>query len=186
VESGLDSRIGPDGKKAAETLKHLLDDVNALAAQGNAIAAGKTTESMQRILDSISQEVASLAARAQGHADTLADKVDADRDTVAKLEADARAHGIGIELSREELLGSLAEINQEITQPLSVASAVVQMLSNGTLGDVPDAQKDILKVATDGMERLDKLVKYLGRISGMPQNLSPDFSIINEAYGNKS
>ncbi len=171
------------GGAAVETLQRLLMDVDVLASQGTAIAAGQSSEAMDNILQAISLEVARLVTETQGQADTLAEKVDSDRQTVAQLEAEARARGIGLNLSRDELLASLAEINQELAQPLTAASAVIDVLEEGKLGAVTEAQHDVLHVASDGMKRLGKLVAYLSTISGMPEALSPDREILDDAYG---
>lgn len=171
------------GGTAVETLQRLLMDVDVLASQGTAIAAGQSSEAMDNILQAISLEVARLVTETQGQADTLAEKVDSDRQTVAQLEAEARARGIGLNLSRDELLASLAEINQELAQPLTAASAVIDVLEEGKLGAVTEAQHDVLHVASDGMKRLGKLVAYLSTISGMPEALSPDREILDDAYG---
>ena len=196
LEAGLTSREWDDllvssGALAAggnaeqhETLNQLMASVDLLAAEGAALASGgKSTDKMGSILDGIGAAVVRLASQTTGHVDTLAGKVDADRDVVAKLEADARSHGLGLKLSREELLGNLAEINQELAQPLTATSAVIDMLAGGQLGAVSDAQRDVLKVASEGMERLEGLIKYLTRISGMPSDLSPDRQVLNDAYG---
>ncbi len=170
------------GGEAVETLQRLLMDIDVLAAQGDAIAAGHSTETMDNLLEEISQEVARLVSETKGEAETLAEKVDADRETVAQLEAEARAKGIGLSLSREELLSSLAEINQELAQPLTAATTVIDVLEQGKLGAVSDAQQDVLHVASDGMKRLAKLVAYLHTISGIPEDLSPDREILGDAY----
>jgi hypothetical protein len=163
-------------------LQCLLLDVDALAAQGEAIAAGRTTQAMNDILESIRREVLLLSSQTTQHVDDLAERVDADRETVATLEEDARARGVGPNLSRDELLASLAEINQELAQPLSAASAVIELLGSGKLGDVTDAQRDVLAVAFDGTTRLGQLVEYLNKISGLPENFSPDHEILDAAY----
>ncbi len=182
LASGAALPSGMAGRDAIETLQRLLMDVDLLASQGDAIAAGHNTEAMGSILEAIGQEVARLTTETKREAVTLVDKVDADRETVAILEAEARANGIGISLSRDELLSSLAEINQELTQPLTAASAVVDLLENGHLGDVSMAQKDALGVASRGMVRLGKLISYLSTISGAPEALEPDRTILDDAY----
>ncbi|MBT3192900.1 MAG: hypothetical protein HN341_10130 [Verrucomicrobia bacterium] len=168
--------------QAAETLQQLLLDIDVLA-HGDAVSTGQPTPAMTEMLDAISQQVLQLTSQTTQRVDTLAEKVDADRETVAHLENEARARGVGPNLSRDELLGSLAEINQELAQPLSAASAVIDILGGGKLGAVTEAQREVLDVASQGMERLGKLVEYLNKISGMPDGLSPDREILDGAYG---
>jgi hypothetical protein len=183
VESGVLRPNGGADHRVAETLQRLLLDVDALAAQGEAISDGRSTETMDQVLEAIRVEVARASTRTHEHADTLVEKVDADREAVSLLEEGARAQGIGLELSREELLANLAEINQELAQPLSAASAVVDMLAMGKLGELPQGQRDVLAVAAEGMDRLQKLTQYLSRISGLPEDLTPDRKVLDEAYG---
>jgi len=173
-----------DDAGAAETLLRIRREVDALAAHGETIAAGKSSDAMSSILDTIGQEVAKLSSQTKGHVTTLVGKVDADRETIARVEQDARARGIGLNLSRDELLESLAEINQELAQSLTVISSVTDILTNENIGAMNPAQQDILKVAADGIEKIHKLAAYMGNLSGIPAGLSPDREIINEAYGN--
>ena len=170
------------GGDAVEALQRLLMDIDLLASQGDAIAEGRSTEAMGDLLEAIGQEVANLVSETKGQVGTLAEKVDADREMVAQLEAEARAQGVGLSLSREELLSSLAEINQELAQPLTATTAVIDVLEEGKLGAVTEAQRDVLSVASEGMKRLSKLVGYLQTISGMPDELEPDREILDDAY----
>ncbi len=180
AESGVDTGAQRDDK----TIARLLESVEELAAQ----RAGSDTSSpaMTHALETIGREVDSLIRHTQGQASSLAQRVDADRGTVAELERRARDSGVGLQLSREELLGSLAEINQEIVQPLTTSSVMLEMLSAGRMGDLNDAQRDVLRTATEGMGRLEKLIAYLQRISGFPVELAPDHGLLSEVYGNKS
>ncbi len=182
-QGGQASRPSGSDDRASEKLQKLLSEVDALTERGAVTASGESTSVMSSILDAIGNEVQRISAETTEHVDSLADKVDADRETVSHIEEEARAHGIGLSLSRDELLASLSEINQELAQPLTAATAVIDMLGGGTLGDVSDAQRDVLAVASEGMNRLGELVAYLTRISGVPDTLSPDRQILDDAYG---
>jgi len=173
---------GGDGTGAVETLNRLRREVDALVAHGETIAAGKCSHAMASILESIEQEVARLASQTKGHVTTLVGKVDADRETIALVEKDARARGIGLNLSRDELLESLAEINQELAQSLTVVSSVTDILTCENVGAMNQAQHDILKIAADGVDKIHKLATYMGNLSGVPASLSPDREILDEAY----
>jgi len=177
AESGGDSGARHDD----ETVARLLISVEELAAQR--ARCGADAQAMNHALETIGREVESLIQHTQGKASSLAQRVDADRSTVAEIEQHARDSGIGLQLSREELLGSLAEINQELVQPLTTSSAMLQMLSAGKMGELNDSQRDVLKLATEGMNRLEKLIAYLQRISGFPVELCPDHALLSDAYG---
>ena len=170
------------GKESVETLKRLLSSADALAEHGAMISDGKPSAMMSSILESIDREVRQLSLDTTQHVDSLAEKVDADREAVATLEAEARLRGVGPNLSRAGLLASMAEINQELAQPLTAAAAVIDVLESGSLGAVTDAQRDVLAVASQGMARLGNLVGYLSKISGIPEGLSPDRAILDDVY----
>lgn len=176
AESGVDTGARHDD----QTIARLLESVEELAAQR--ADSDTSSPAMTHALEMIGREVESLIQHTQGQAASLAQRVDADRSTVAELEKRARESGVGLQLSREELLGSLAEINQELVQPLTTSSAMLQMLSSSKMGDLSDGQRDVLKMATEGMDRLEKLIAYLQRISGFPIELAPDQALLSEVY----
>ncbi len=178
-ESGIGSSR-PLAPSSEASLDSLLNRVGELTAQRE--SAGGGVEDMRHALEAISHEVDNLILHAQGQTETLAQRVDSDRETVAEIERQARDRGVGLKLSRDELLTSLAEINQELVQPLTTSSALLQLLRSGKSGAVTDAQRELLDTAAEGMERLEKLVHYLQRISGFPVELSPDHGLLSEVY----
>ncbi len=151
-------------------------------ASGVDACSGRYTED-NNSADHLQQKLIEAIKGTTGQATTLVGKVDSDRETIAQVEKDARAQGVGLNLSREELLENLAEINQELSQSLTVVSSVAEMLTNENIGTMNKAQQDILKVATDGIDKINKLVAYLGNLSGVPSSLFPDKEILDEAYG---
>ncbi len=139
--------------------------------------------------DVIAQELDKLRGSFEGlihtifeQADSLVEKVHADRMQIAKLEEAARESGAPIHLSREELLESLAEINQELAQPLTVSTALVELLSSGRLGEVDEKQRKVFDLATSSLQRLEMVVKYLQRLSGTPIRLTPNKTLLDEVY----
>ena len=85
-------------------------------------------------------------------------------------------------LLRKDLIAMLAEIVQEIRQPMSVIISVVDMLNTGCLGTVPDVQRDMLTLAQQNGRRLCAIVDTLAGISGMPATLQPDAKILERIY----
>ena len=146
-------------------------------------ANGKCSCAVSDVLDSIALDASRIASRVEGDISTLAGKVDADRETIAMVEHDARTSGIGLNLSRDELLDSLAEINQELMQALTVVSSVTDVLVSEKMGAMTGAQHDVLRVAAEGVGRIQKLISYLNILSGFPETLSPDRNLLDEAYG---
>jgi len=140
--------------------------------------------------DAVAQELEKLRGSFEGliqtifvQADSLVEKVHADRMQIAKLEEAARESGAPIHLSREELLESLAEINQELAQPLTVSTALVELLSSGRLGEVDEKQRKVFDLASSSLQRLEMVVKYLQKLSGAPVKLSPNKTLLDEVYG---
>jgi len=167
------------GDQGIHQLRNEVEALRKRCAMGQVDAAHVTEE-----LDKIRGSLDGLMQTIQGRADTLVEKVDADRDFIARLEKQARESGEPIHLSREELLASLAEINQELAQPLTVSSALLEMLSTGRLGYVDAKQQEVVKVANTSLQRLEVVVRYLQRLSGMPTALAPDQGLLSELYGN--
>lgn len=77
-------------------------------------------------------------------------------------------------MSREGLLAALAEIAQELMQPLTAINASLEMLIQGYLGDVTNDQRDMLSLASDSGEHLTYLMKMLVDIVGCPTNKGVD------------
>ncbi|MFU8780521.1 MAG: hypothetical protein ACNA71_05795 [Kiritimatiellia bacterium] len=139
--------------------------------------------------DSVSQELGKIRGSLDGliegtslRTGSLVERINADRVPIAELEKQARESGAPIHLSREELLESLAEINQELAQPLTVSSALLDLLGSGRMGYIEPSQQELVNVATDGLARLEIVLKYLQRLSGVPNALAPDQGLLREVY----
>ncbi len=115
--------------------------------------AGRKTDS---ITEATEQRIANLAA-----------------DTEGAKEDDRVAQG------RRKERWILAEVVQELLQPLTVINCVLQMASSGFMGEVRGELSDSLKLAWDAGVRMDKLMKRLLAISGTPKNLTLDREHIN-------
>jgi len=181
-EAGITATGTPDEGTTTQAVIHkLIEDAEALCHNRAATDPGDT-QALNTLLESIDQEVRTLIEQTTTRTTSLAQRVDADRETVAEIESRARAGGIGLQLSREELLASLAEINQELVQPLTASNAMLQMLASGSIGDLSSQQQAIIQQTTEGLERLEKLIDYLQRISGLPTALTPDRELLAEIY----
>lgn len=112
----------------------------------------------------------------------LADQVHEDRQTIASIESAARRRGIGLKLTRGELVERYAELNQEIVQPLTVSTGVIDMLHSGHGGPLTAAQRDMLRLAADSVDRVNQLVAYMNRIAGLPVSYTPDMDVIRDSY----
>ena len=81
-------------------------------------------------------------------------------------------------LSRKELMVFLAEIGQELSQPLTVVTASIDMLMAKKGGALTGMQADLLGMAAESSLRLAHLVDCIIRIGGNPESLKPDLAIL--------
>ena len=82
------------------------------------------------------------------------------------------------DLSRRQLLILMAELGQELRQPLTVVTGAIDMLLGRFFGPISDEQKPILGMASESNRRLDELISRMIRIAGMPTSLTPDADIL--------
>ena len=94
-----------------------------------------------------------------------------------KIEQDAAASGNAPRMSRKRLLTILAEVVQELCQPLSVISCSLGMISGNNLGDVAAAQLDMLKLAEESAAKMAILIDNLQQVAGLPSGLTPNRDI---------
>lgn len=155
------------GVAGAEALGSLLTQMNKLF-DPKKIAAGRTPDpkEVDQLVTQLEQEVATVTAEAEQKLDLLARRL---RDRP--------------EMSREAMLAMLAEIGQEICQPLSVVNCSVDMIRNKLLGPVSPQQEEMLALAAESIARLETLANKVIEISGVPQGTKPDAEILDDVYG---
>ncbi|MEN8254951.1 MAG: hypothetical protein ABFR33_05715 [Verrucomicrobiota bacterium] len=78
------------------------------------------------------------------------------------------------EMDRKALLSSIAEIAQELMQPLTAINASLEMLLNGYAGEVAPDQRNLLSLASCSGDDLNYLMKELIGIVGIPVNRGVD------------
>lgn len=133
-------------------------------------------------LKEASTKVAALVEGTERKIKTLVDAVAADMERIEVLEKAEKEAGGVPRLSRKKLITILAEIVQEICQPIAVIKCSIEMLQSVRLGQVTPAQKGMLDLAFQGVERIDVLAKNLAKISGLPTGLEPDKKITDGFY----
>jgi signal transduction histidine kinase len=82
--------------------------------------------------------------------------------------------GQGRVMNRKELLSSIAEIAQELMQPLTAINASLEMMLGGYVGEVNREQHTILDLANNSGAHLTYLMKELIEIVGCPTNKGVD------------
>lgn len=113
------------------------------------------------------QQALALVASAAKEAESLSAKTD------------AKVKKLGKKISRKADPGDrspaelLAEIAQELAQPVSVLNCTVDMLNRGCLGPVMPQQRDMLTIARGCGLRVNYLLSQLRQVVGLPQSLSP-------------
>lgn len=104
--------------------------------------------------------------------DNLDDTLDNTREKLAALSSTIGGHAHN--MSRSELLASLAEVAQELMQPLTAINASLEMMLHGYVGTISEEQKDLLTLASNSGEHLKFLMDMLIDIVGCPINKGVD------------
>ena len=168
---------GEDGHAAVTQLATLLDrlehDVSQLGNQPDA----RTQEQVAGDLKQVDSEVRALTGRTQAKIEGLVEAVQADMAEADALELEAARNGHGLKLSRRRMLTVLAEVVQEMKQPLVVIACALDMIKSKSLGEVNPAQAEMLQMTEDSADRIKTLIDHLEGISGHPATLHPDKEI---------
>jgi len=173
----LDRTTGDETRAMADfgghvRLNHLLDrleniairfdaDDNTIAPEGRRLIQTLLLE-MQQIALTISTRITNIAADAA-----------ADRPIVRRLEQDAIRRGIHLRATRDELLAELAELHQELLQPLTVVSGVLETILSGLLGETTEPQHSMLQLAFDSVNTVSEIARHVTELVGYPAGLTP-------------
>jgi hypothetical protein len=142
----------------------------------------EAAQKLHKQVEVVEQEMTKQAVSTKQKIDRVVEDIHADEDIVKEVEEAAVKSGKKIKLSRAKLLEILAEAVQELCQPLAVVNCSLEMMISGALGEVNDPQKDMLKMATDGVEKMTLLADNLMEIAGTPEGLTPDAEIQQSLY----
>jgi signal transduction histidine kinase len=82
--------------------------------------------------------------------------------------------GQGRNMNQGELLAALAEVAQELMQPLTAINASLEMMLHGYVGEISEEQADLLGLASNSGEHLKYLMRELIEIVGCPANKGVD------------
>ena len=129
-------------------------------------AAAAVAAAMNAMMERVSGKLGRLTA--------LADELRGTRQTPAPAKRQRAAH--------HNLFAILAEIIQELLQPLCVIRCAVDMLLGNRLGGIPAEQADLLRLIADSNTRLQQLVEKLHVICGNPASRTPDPQILDYVY----
>ena len=156
----------------ADTLTRLGDIVKSAGkpAAGAAPSAG-ATQDIDAAVENIAGQVEDLAAKTEHKISVFVERV-----------KKPRGAGEKDVMSKKFIVEFLAEIVQELRQPLSVILSTLGAIDQGLLGEVNKMQKEMLGLAEKSAERLNHLTDKLLEISGLPEGLTPDAKILQSVY----
>ena len=168
------SAAGQDAQlQDIKALTLLLARLGETLQQTQAEPAGATDAKLLSLVSETRQQVTAVTAGTEQKIATLQAMADAD--------VDQEVSDKPLRLSHKALLRTLAEIAQELSQPLTVISATLDMLRGQRTGPITAAQGELLALAAESSARLGRLVSCLMRLSGPPESLKPDRSVFGLA-----
>ena len=190
-EASRSGQYGPAGQVDQKTqscqrrssdLAELLREAATLLEEDEGISTQDLPPSVADALSRIRGILSDMAAGSERQITTFANRVKDDRQTIASIESAARRRGIGLKLTRAELMQQYAELNQEIVQPLTVSTGVIDMLHSGCAGALSESQRELLKMAAESVGRVNQLVSHMSRITGLPDTYTPDAAVVADSY----
>ncbi len=174
-EKGPNREAGndPAGLGDVKTLTLLLAKLGETIDQARVIPIA---EALNTLADETHREMESLVAKTEKKISSLRQILD------NEASADPNKPDI---LTRKQLLEFIAEIGQELSQPLTVVSATIEMLRAQRAGILTEAQGELLNMTFDSTAHLSHLVSCLIKVSGNPKTRQPD-EIIRGALNERS
>lgn len=146
----------------------------------NSIAsAGKgSVEGLDKVAIQVQKEIAGLVSKTEQKILSLVENMQNENEAESKGQPVPEAK----RMPRKKLMEILAEIAQELCQPLAVINCSVDMIRGGSLGEVASTQLEMLCLAAESGARLETLINKLMKISGVPETRSPDADIQESLY----
>ena len=157
-------------------LSSLRESVTELVKQDAVDRSGALSDQTQ----AVSQLVSETSADAEMKLQALSRDLETDAAVVASMEAAAREHGVELIMPRQKVLERLQEISQEICQPVAVIQSTVDIINQGSLGELNDSQHSIMQLAVESATRLSGLLDSLRHLVGSPESLEPDHDILRQ------
>jgi hypothetical protein len=136
-------------------------------------------EALMRTEQPSQSEVAGLIEKAQANVSGLTEYTEKKINSLSEIiqgevPEEKTVGGSAINMRASDLLATLAEIAQELAQPLTAINTSLEMVLNGYVGEVSDEQKSLLTLANGSGEHMHYLMDQLQAIVGYPTNLGID------------
>ncbi len=138
-----------------------------------AILLSRLDDKMTSQPDVVPEVVSAVGEEVRGIADGTAQKIEGFVQGSLE-EGDEKKKGL---LDKSQTV-VLAEIAQELCQPLSVLNCSVDMIKGQKAGAITEQQSELLGLAATSGERLSHLINKLMEISGVPEGMDPDSDIL--------
>jgi hypothetical protein len=145
------------------TLTHILEKLEHLMTSD----AVDSIE-MNTLLGEANNNLGSSRSATKEKLDTLSDQLHVLDEDTGTIDGNAQ------EMDRKELLSSIAEIAQELMQPLTAINASLEMLLSGYAGEVSSDQHNLISLASCSGDDLKYLMNELIKIVGLPINRGVD------------
>lgn len=168
-----DESVPPHGMAQIKTLTALLAKLGEVIGNERVAPSTEPSPEIQSVIAETGRQLSSLAATTERKIENL-------RRTLHQQEGQPDAPVP--QLSRKQLIEFLAEIGQELSQPLTVVATSIDMLRDQRQGLLTETQGELLALASDSSKRLSHLVGCLIKIAGTPQALQPDQTILSAIY----
>jgi hypothetical protein len=172
---------------ASEWRRIVVDSQKTAAGSNPPIAEGLNTlamvfEKLERVMkadETDGGQVEHLLGQANDNLGSATHSTKKKIDTLSKhlhiIEEDTgTVGGHAQEMNRKELLSSIAEISQELMQPLTAINTSLEMLLGGYVGEVASDQRNLLALASSSGDDLNYLMQELIKIVGIPINRGVD------------
>jgi hypothetical protein len=145
------------------TLTHILEKLEHLITSD----AGDSIE-MASLIGEANSNLGSSRSSTKEKLDTLSMQLHVLDEDTGTIDGNAQ------EMDRKELLSSIAEIAQELMQPLTAVNASLEMLLSGYAGEVSSDQRNLISLASCSGDDLKYLMNELIKIVGLPINRGVD------------
>ncbi|MCF7848792.1 MAG: hypothetical protein K9M45_08090 [Kiritimatiellales bacterium] len=123
---------------------------------------------IKELVDHASSNMVGLVDSTKDKLDKLAKRIQSSDDDTGTVGGNSEG------MSRTELLSEIAEIAQELMQPLTAINASIEMILCGYAGELTPGQKDLIILASGSGDHLRDLMYELITIVGFPVNLGTD------------
>jgi hypothetical protein len=143
------------------------------------VAADRKKKDITGVLKQVGSELGTIVANAEQKIENFVKDLRADAEAEASGLPDAAKK---VRMSRAKLMEILAEMGQELCQPLAVINCTLGLVVSENIGPVTVEQREMLTLAINSEEKLKQLADRLMELSGVPTTLSPDAKIQTSLY----